>query len=74
MSKTGTIVMRFIKDLEFWVEDAEMAKKDTALPLVSFKKRASAFLVDFFLMLAVIVISTFHFDLSSEILITLVFL
>ncbi len=74
LNKTGTIAMRFIKDLEFWAEEAEMSKKDSVLPLASFKKRVSAFLIDFFLMFAVIVISTFRFDLSSEILVTLILL
>lgn len=70
LNKTGEDAIRFIKDLEVWTEEAQIAKKNTTLKLTSLKKRAYAFLLDFLLILAVIVVSTLQFS-SNIPLITL---
>jgi uncharacterized RDD family membrane protein YckC/DNA-binding transcriptional ArsR family regulator len=47
LSKVGENAIVLIKDLETWSVEADTAKKTTTLPLASFKKRATAFLIDF---------------------------
>ncbi|MCJ7631900.1 RDD family protein [Candidatus Bathyarchaeota archaeon] len=74
LNKTGENAIRLIKDLEFWAEEAEVAKKDSMLPLASFKKRAYATLIDFFLILTITVGITLQFDLNSIFMITLTLL
>jgi len=79
LNKSGVDAIKFIKDLEFWAEEAETVKRDSTLPLATIEKRAFAFLIDFALMLAIIMLSTFNFgtfnfDLSNILLGTLVLL
>jgi len=47
LSKLGENAIVFIKDLEAWSVEANVAKKTTSLPLARFKDRAIAFLIDF---------------------------
>ncbi len=56
LSRTGESAVRVISDVESWAEVADVNRKATQLSLASFKKRAYAFLIDFFLMLAITVI------------------
>jgi len=83
LSRTGENAVRAIGDVESWAEVADVKRKTTQLPLASFKKRVYAFLIDFFLMLAITVLftllpefflfmgSVFTFDLSIFPFITL---
>jgi len=73
LNKIGENAVKLIKELEFWAEEADVTKKDSALPLASFKKRTFAFLVDFSLILAITVGSTLHFE-PNIILITITLL
>ena len=86
LSRTGENAVRVIGDVESWAEVADVKRKTTQLPLASFKKRAYAFLIDFFLMLAITVLfalipefflfmgSVFTLDLSIVPFITLALL
>src|SRR3972149_11717692 len=58
LSRTGENAVRVIGDVESWAEVADVKRKTTQLPLASFKKRDYAFLIDFFLMLAITVLFT----------------
>jgi len=58
LNKAGESAIRLVKDLESWAEGVEVAKKTSALPIASFKKRALAFLIDFFMMLAITILIT----------------
>ena len=52
LSNVGENAIVLIKDLEAWSVEAEITKKTTSLPLAGFKKRATAFLFDFAIALA----------------------
>jgi len=64
LSKVGENAIRLIKDLEAWAVEAEVAKKTSTLPLATFKRRALAFLIDFFVTLAITVLITLPETLS----------
>ena len=64
LSKTGENAVRVIIDVESWAEVADVNRKATQLPLASFAKRTLAFLIDFFLMLAITMLLTFPQVLS----------
>jgi len=59
LNKTGESAVRVIRDVESWAEVADVNRKATQLPLASFAKRVSAFLLDFLLMLAITMLLTF---------------
>jgi uncharacterized RDD family membrane protein YckC/DNA-binding transcriptional ArsR family regulator len=56
LSRAGENAVRVIKDVESWAEVADVERKATQLPLASFRKRVYAFLIDFFLVLAITVV------------------
>jgi len=64
LSKVGENAIRLIKDLEAWAVEAEVARKTSALPLAAFQRRALAFLIDFFVTLAITVFITLPETLS----------
>jgi len=64
LSKAGENAIRLIKDLEAWAAEAEVARKTSTLPLATFKRRALAFLIDFFMMLAITILITLPNTLS----------
>jgi uncharacterized RDD family membrane protein YckC/DNA-binding transcriptional ArsR family regulator len=51
LSKVGENAIVLIRDLEAWSVEAQIAAKETTLPLARFKERALAFLFDFALVL-----------------------
>jgi len=59
LSRTGENAVRVISDVESWAEVADVNRKATQLPLGSFGKRTTAFLIDFLLMLLITVLLTF---------------
>jgi uncharacterized RDD family membrane protein YckC/DNA-binding HxlR family transcriptional regulator len=50
LSRAGENAVRLVKDVESWVESADVAGRASLLPLASFKKRIYAFLIDFSIM------------------------
>jgi len=56
LSRAGENAVRVIHDVEGWAEVADVQGKASSLPLASFKKRASAFLIDFGLIFAIILV------------------
>jgi len=64
LSKAGENAIRLIKDLEAWAVEAEVARKTSTLPLATFKRRVLAFLIDFFMILAITIIITLPNTLS----------
>jgi uncharacterized RDD family membrane protein YckC/DNA-binding HxlR family transcriptional regulator len=59
LSRAGESAIRVIHDVEGWAEVADVQRKESRLPLSSFKKRAAAFLVDFGIILAITVTIVF---------------
>jgi len=53
LSRAGESAIRVIHDIEGWAEVADVQRKESHLPLSSFKKRAAAFLIDFAIILAI---------------------
>lgn len=53
LSRAGENAVRVIHDVEGWAEVADVQRRETQLPLASFKKRAAAFLIDFGILLAI---------------------
>jgi len=53
LSRAGENAVRVIHDVEGWAEVADVQRRESQLPLASFKKRAAAFLVDFGILLAI---------------------
>ena len=47
LSRAGESAVRVIHDVEGWAEVADVQRKESQLPLASFKKRIFAFLIDF---------------------------
>jgi len=87
LNKVGENAIRLIKDLETWAVEAEVAKKTSALPLATFKRRALAFLIDFSMTLAITILITlpnalslitvggaFHLDVNIIVFLTLALL
>jgi uncharacterized RDD family membrane protein YckC/DNA-binding transcriptional ArsR family regulator len=64
LSRAGESAIRIIHDVEGWAEAADMQGKASQLPLASFKKRISAFLVD----LAMITAITLAITLAPQLL------
>jgi uncharacterized RDD family membrane protein YckC/DNA-binding HxlR family transcriptional regulator len=64
LSKAGENAIRLIKDLEAWAVEAEVARKTSTLLLATFKRRVLAFLIDFFMILAITIIITLPNTLS----------
>jgi uncharacterized RDD family membrane protein YckC len=58
LSRAGENAVRVIHDVEGWAEVADVQGKASSLPLASFRKRASAFLIDFALIFAIILAVT----------------
>lgn len=56
LSRAGEDAVRVIRDVESWAEIADVNRKAPELALASYKRRASAFLIDFSIM---IIITTF---------------
>jgi uncharacterized RDD family membrane protein YckC len=65
LSRAGESAVRVIHDVEGWAEVADVHGKASSLPLSSFKKRASAFLIDFSLIFAITLAITFLPQLIS---------
>ncbi|MGA2386533.1 MAG: RDD family protein [Candidatus Bathyarchaeia archaeon] len=55
LSRAGENAVRIIYDIEGWAEVADVQRKESQLPLASFKKRALAFVIDFAIILAITV-------------------
>ncbi len=53
LSRAGESAIRIIHDVEGWAEVADVQRKESRLPLSSFKKRTAAFLIDFAIILAI---------------------
>jgi uncharacterized RDD family membrane protein YckC len=53
LSRAGESAIRAIHDIEGWAEVADMQRKESQLPLASFKKRVIAFAIDFAIILAI---------------------
>ncbi len=53
LSKAGENAIRVIRDIEGWAEVADIERKESHLALAGFKKRVSAFLIDFAIILAI---------------------
>lgn len=53
LSRAGESAVRVIHDVEGWAEVADVQRRESQLPLAPFKKRVSAFVIDFALMLAI---------------------
>ena len=53
LSRAGESAVRVIHDVEGWAEVADVQGRASQLPLASFRQRASAFLIDFALILAI---------------------
>ena len=59
LSRAGESAVRVIRDVEGWAEVADVQRKESHLPVSSFKKRAAAFLIDFAIILAITVTIVF---------------
>jgi len=66
LSKVGENAIRLIRDLEAWAVEAEVARKTSALPFATFKKRVFAFLIDFAIIFAVFMALPNAFYLLTE--------
>jgi uncharacterized RDD family membrane protein YckC/DNA-binding HxlR family transcriptional regulator len=55
LNRAGESAVRVIHDVEGWAEVADVQRKESHLPLASFKKRTAAFGIDFALILAITV-------------------
>jgi len=53
LSRAGENAIRVIHDIEGWAEVADVHRKESLLPIASFRNRTLAFLVDFAIMLAI---------------------
>jgi uncharacterized RDD family membrane protein YckC/DNA-binding HxlR family transcriptional regulator len=53
LSRAGENAVRVVHDIEGWAEVADIQRKESQLPLASFKKRATAFVIDFAIILAI---------------------
>jgi len=59
LSRAGENAVRIIQDVESWAEAADVQGRATSLPISSFRKRASAFILDFALIFAITLAITF---------------
>jgi uncharacterized RDD family membrane protein YckC/DNA-binding HxlR family transcriptional regulator len=53
LSRPGENAVRVIHDVEGWAEVADIQRKESQLPLASFKKRVLAYVIDFAIILAI---------------------
>ncbi len=53
LSRAGESAIRVIHDIEGWAEVANAPRKESQLPVASFKSRVTAFLIDFAIILAI---------------------
>lgn len=53
LSRAGENAVRIVHDIEGWAEVADVQRKESQLPLASFKKRTIAFLIDFAILLGI---------------------
>jgi uncharacterized RDD family membrane protein YckC/DNA-binding HxlR family transcriptional regulator len=53
LSRAGENAVRVVHDVEGWAEVADVQRKQSLLPLASFRKRATAYIIDFAIMLAI---------------------
>jgi uncharacterized RDD family membrane protein YckC/DNA-binding HxlR family transcriptional regulator len=62
LTKAGENAIRLIRDLEAWAVEVDATKKASLLPLATFRKRVSAFLIDLALVFAIfwILPTVFH--------------
>jgi uncharacterized RDD family membrane protein YckC len=58
LNNAGQNALRLVKELQSWAGEANIYRKATELRLASFKKRTYAYLMDFILMLAVVLVPT----------------
>jgi uncharacterized RDD family membrane protein YckC/DNA-binding HxlR family transcriptional regulator len=65
LSRAGESAVRVIHDVEGWAEVADVDRKESQLPLAGFKKRLSAFMIDFALILAITMAITFLPEIFS---------
>lgn len=68
LNNTGEKAIKLINDLDSWAEEAEVSRKVFELSLAPFNKRVLAFLIDFLIMFAMIIIITFPSTFSIIIL------
>jgi uncharacterized RDD family membrane protein YckC len=59
LSRAGEAAVRVVHDVEGWAEAADVQGKATSLPISSFQKRTSAFLIDFSLIFSITLVITF---------------
>jgi uncharacterized RDD family membrane protein YckC len=59
LSRAGENAVRVIQDVESWAEAADVQGRATSLPISSFRKRTSAFLIDFALIFGLTFVITF---------------
>jgi uncharacterized RDD family membrane protein YckC/DNA-binding transcriptional ArsR family regulator len=57
LSKLGKNAVVFIRDLESWAVEADMASKTSVLPLATLTKRGYAFLIDFAIAMGIFVVT-----------------
>jgi uncharacterized RDD family membrane protein YckC/DNA-binding HxlR family transcriptional regulator len=55
LSRAGENAVRVIRDVEGWAEVSDIQRRESQLPLASFKRRVFAFLIDFAIILAITV-------------------
>ena len=53
LSRAGEDAVRIVHDIEGWAEVADVQRKESQLPIAAVKKRISAFVIDFAIMLAI---------------------
>jgi uncharacterized RDD family membrane protein YckC len=71
LSRAGESAVRVIHDVESWAEVADVERKQSQLPLASFSKRLSAYIIDFAFILAITLAITILpqiFSYSAEML------
>jgi len=66
LSKAGENAIRLIRDVEAWAVEADVAKKTSAVPLATFRKRVFAFLVDFAIAFVVFLVLPNIFSVLTE--------
>jgi uncharacterized RDD family membrane protein YckC/DNA-binding HxlR family transcriptional regulator len=66
LTKVGENAIRLIRDLEAWAIEVEVARKTSALPIATFKKRTLAFLIDFTMAFAIFLALPNVFSLLSK--------
>jgi len=59
LNRTGENAIRVVRDIESWVEAADIQRKESTLRLASLRKRTYAFLIDFGIILAITATTTF---------------